>query len=254
MRNARYPAGAFALTFILFTENMKTAMAAGILLLFVDVAMTLLKMALQHRVPGWSLKACLYIGASSLCAGCFQTAFYYLGIDNTVSMWLLEFILGLLCAHDVLGMTEEPDYNGILLDAAYVWGILIAAGILREFLTDGSIYGGRFGNYSFLSTVWKKLPFGILAAGIGLGISNQVLNASSGNGEPFVYVLPVLLLNPGFSVVRVLGIVLTFVFYISIKKRIIFSPIPFSFRKLPAGLLCLGIICMILSDFLFTIR
>ena len=93
----RYPAEAFALGIVLFSAGMKEAFAAGILVIFTSVFAELLKNLLEKAVPTWSLKLCVYIASGSVCASAFLAGFAVLGTVLPTELWIMVFIVGLLC-------------------------------------------------------------------------------------------------------------------------------------------------------------
>ena len=98
----RYPAEAFALGVVLFSAGMKEAFAAGILVIFTSVFAELLKNLLEKAVPTWSLKLCVYIASGSVCASAFLAGFAVLGTVLTTELWIMVFIVGLLCGKHAL--------------------------------------------------------------------------------------------------------------------------------------------------------
>lgn len=249
-----YPAGAFALAFILFSSDMKQAFISGILVILITVVAALFKDLLMGRIPRWSLCACVCLGAAGVSAAVFQTALYVSGIENPLRMYLLEFLLGVLCAEDVLKASESTDYNRLLLETSTAWAVLIAAGVFREFMSFGSIYGADFGDFHFQSKGFGKLPVGILTAGVGLGCINTLNHVPCRVSEPLAVILPVVILYPPSSLLRAAGLALILVFSMSVREKIKFSYIPSGFRNIPVQLISVGLICMLLSDLAFTIR
>ena len=114
----RYPAEAFALGIILFSAGMKEAFAAGILVIFTSVFAELLKNLLEKAVPAWSLQLCVYIASGSVCASAFLVGFAVLGTALTTELWIMVFLVGLLCARHALSGNTEAEYGELLWESA----------------------------------------------------------------------------------------------------------------------------------------
>ncbi len=144
----RYPAEAFALGIVLFSAGMKEAFAAGILVIFTSVFAELLKNLLEKAVPTWSLKLCVYIASGSVCASAFLAGFAVLGTVLTTELWIMVFIVGLLCGKHALSGNTDGEYGELLLESAFVWGLWILFTVFREFLGMVFIVGLLCGKHA----------------------------------------------------------------------------------------------------------
>ncbi len=93
---------------------MKEAFAAGILVIFTSVFAELLKNLLEKAVPAWSLQLCVYIASGSVCASAFLVGFAVLGTALTTELWIMVFLVGLLCARHALSGNTEAEYGELL--------------------------------------------------------------------------------------------------------------------------------------------
>ena len=170
----RYPAEAFALGIILFSAGMKEAFAAGILVIFTSVFAELLKNLLEKAVPAWSLQLCVYIASGSVCASAFLVGFAVLGTALTTELWIMVFLVGLLCARHALSGNTEAEYGELLWESAIAWGLWILLAIFREFMGTGSIFGNTLLTASFQSKAFQQTIFAFLAAGLVLAFTNGI--------------------------------------------------------------------------------
>lgn len=250
----KIPAEAAALGVILFSANMREAMVAGILLLFVTVLAEVLKGFLKDAVPDWSWKASVCIAATAFYAAAMRISFGILEMEMTTGLWIMTGIVGLLVGYHVITRELEADYGTLEFEGALLWGFWILAGIAREFLAGGSIYGAKIAEISFKSGAFQKPMFGFLAAGLVLAGVCAVTKKDCADTKPLLVAVPAVFFLQPFAfngITGVLGIVLAgavaLVLYLSTQRTLVFSNVSRSYRKLPVEMLAMGIIYMILS-------
>ena len=196
----RYPAEAFALGIILFSAGMKEAFAAGILVIFTSVFAELLKNLLEKAVPAWSLQLCVYIASGSVCASAFLVGFAVLGTALTTELWIMVFLVGLLCARHALSGNTEAEYGELLWESAIAWGLWILLAIFREFMGTGSIFGNTLLTASFQSKAFQQTIFAFLAAGLVLAFTNGILKKDCKGMNSLFPAIPAFILFHPFTV------------------------------------------------------
>lgn len=250
----RYPAEAFALGIILFSAGMKEAFAAGILVIFTSVFAELLKNLLEKAVPAWSLQLCVYIASGSVCASTFLVGFAVLGTALTTELWIMVFLVGLLCARHALSGNTEAEYGELLWESAIAWGLWILLAIFREFMGTGSIFGNTLLTASFQSKAFQQTIFAFLAAGLVLAFTNGILKKDCKGMNSLFPAIPAFILFHPFTVESFGGlpgtlwiIIVPVILFLSVKQTLKFARTGKAFRGLPVDMLAAGFIYMILS-------
>lgn len=250
----KYPAEAFALGIILFSAGMKEAFAAGILVILSAVFAEFLKNLLETSVPEWSLRLCVGIGTGAVCSSVFSIGFAVLGSPLETGVWILTFIIGLLCAYFSLTGDLEAEYGDLFLEASIAWGFWILLAIVREFSAGGTIFGNTILQASFQSSAISEPAFAFLAAGLVLAFTNGVLKKSGAGGNSLLAAVPAFFLLHPFTV-RIFGqtagilisIAVPALMFLSVKQILRFSRMGRAYKGLPADMLAAGFIYMILS-------
>lgn len=254
----KYPAEAFALGMILFSAGMKEAFAAGILVIFSVVFAEFLKNLLKNLIPDWSLRLCVSIAAGALASSAFLVGFSALGITLSTGVWLMTFILGLLCARHALRESIEAEYGELFWESALCWGFWILLATLRELMGSGSVFGNTIlTGVPFLSKTFLGSTFAFLTAGLALAFTNGILKKNCQGQNSLLVVLPAAILIRPFTIASLTGfaaylgiawtILVPIALFFSVKQTLKFSRISKSYRGLPADMLATGFIYMILS-------
>ena len=250
----KYPAEAFALGVILFSAGMREPFAAGILVILSAVFAELLKNLLEKILPAWSLRLCVYIASGAVCASVFLVGFAALGTLLDTGVWVMTFVIGLLCAHQALRGDIEADYGDLLWESAIAWGFWILLAVAREFAAGGQIFGNTVLKLGFQSAAFGEVSFAFIAAGLVLAFTNGVLKKDCRGQNSFLAAVPAMLLMHPFTT-RIFGeaagLVLTIVIpvalFFSVKQTLKFSRVSKAYCGLPVDMLAAGIIYMILS-------
>lgn len=250
----KYPAEAFALGIVLFSAGMREAFAAGILVILSVVFAELLKNLLEKILPAWSLRLCVYIASGAVCASVFLVGFAALGTLLDTGVWVMTFVIGLLCAHQALRGDIEADYGDLLWESAIAWGFWILLAVAREFAAGGQIFGNTVLKLGFQSAAFGETCFAFIAAGLVLAFTNGVLKKDCRGQNSFLAAVPaMLLLHPfttrifGEAAGLVLTIVIPVALFFSVKQTLKFSRVSKAYCGLPVDMLAAGIIYMILS-------
>ena len=250
----KYPAEAFALGIVLFSAGMREAFAAGILVILSVVFAELLKNLLEKILPAWSLRLCVYIASGAVCASVFLVGFAALGTLLDTGVWVMTFVIGLLCAHQALRGDIEADYGDLLWESAIAWGFWILLAVAREFVAGGQIFGNTVLKLGFQSAAFGEVSFAFIAAGLVLAFTNGVLKKDCRGQNSFLAAVPaMLLLHPfttrifGETAGLVLTIVIPVALFFSVKQTLKFSRVSKAYCGLPVDMLAAGIIYMILS-------
>ena len=250
----KYPAEAFALGIVLFSAGMREAFAAGILVILSVVFAEFLKNLLEKILPAWSLRLCVYIASGAVCASVFLVGFAALGTLLDTGVWVMTFVIGLLCAHQALRGDIEADYGDLLWESAIAWGFWILLAVAREFAAGGQIFGNTVLKLGFQSAAFGEVSFAFIAAGLVLAFTNGVLKKDCRGQNSFLAAVPaMLLLHPfttrifGETAGLVLTIVIPVALFFSVKQTLKFSRVSKAYCGLPVDMLAAGIIYMILS-------
>ena len=250
----KYPAEAFALGIVLFSAGMREAFAAGILVILSVVFAELLKNLLEKILPAWSLRLCVYIASGAVCASVFLVGFAALGTLLDTGVWVMTFVIGLLCAHQALRGDIEADYGDLLWESAIAWGFWILLAVARELAAGGQIFGNTVLKLGFQSAAFGEVSFAFIAAGLVLAFTNGVLKKDCRGQNSFLAAVPaMLLLHPfttrifGETAGLVLTIVIPVALFFSVKQTLKFSRVSKAYCGLPVDMLAAGIIYMILS-------
>ena len=250
----KYPAEAFALAIVIFSSGMKASFTAGILVILAVVFAEFLKNLLEDFLPGWSVKACVFIGAASLSAGAFTLGFGALSIPVITQTWLLTFLIGLFAAKYVLESDLQADYGELFWESGVIWGCWILLAAIREFMGAGKIFGFYIARTTMQSGTFQEVFFGFLTAGLVLAFTNGILKKRNAYTNSLLLILPIVILARPFSMESVSGIagiiwtmVIPVIMFISVRKTLKFSRTGRSFRGLPVEMLSMGFIYMILS-------
>lgn len=254
----RYPMEAFALAMVIFSQNMRDALITGILILLLTTLGLVIDRLFGKTLPKWSRTACVLILMISLTYSLFQVVLIgVLGyeIENTAA--LFHIFLGILIAKHIIHSDPDTDYNRLLLEGAGAFAGLLIISIVREFMTNGAIYGFEIADFDFKSYGFSQAIMGFVLTGIGLAILNRIYykdTETSQDSESFYVILPIVILiqpfiidgiNPTISTIITIVIVLLLVY--SIKKYLVFSRISKEIKHMPVDLLSTGFVYMILS-------
>lgn len=251
----RYPMEAYALAMIIFSQNMRDAFITGILILLITTLGLVLDRFIGNKLPKWSRNSCIIILMISITYSLFQIvilAILGFEIDNNASFF--HMFLGILMAKHIIEADDETNYNLLLSEGAGAFATLLIISIIRELMTEGSIYGFKIADFEFSSHGFSHVIIGFILAGIGMAILNRIYNYKNIKSESLLVILPVVLLiqpftvdgiNQYVSMIITIAIVLILVY--SVRKHLIFSRLSKEIKNLPAELVSAGMIYMILS-------
>ena len=251
----KYPAEAFALGMVLFSRNMEEAFAAGILVILAVVFAEFLKNLLEGAVPVCSLRLCVLIGTGAIAASAFLLGFSALGIRVDTGTWVMTAVIGLLAGKAALFGELEGDYGSIFYESGILWGFWILLGIVREFLSQGEIFGNLLlENAPFFSQSFQSTAFGFLAAGLALAFTNGILKKRSSGTQSLLLVVPAVIFSRPFEMVTFGGVIafiwtvgVSVLLFLSVARMIRFSSAGPRFRGLPLEMLSMSFIYLILS-------
>ena len=251
----KYPAEAFALGIVLFSRNMEEAFAAGILVILAVVFAEFLKNLLEGAVTVWSLRLCVVIGTGAIAAGAFLLGFSALGIRVDTGTWIMTAVIGLLAGKAALLGELEGDYGSIFYESGILWGFWILLGIVREFLSQGEIFGNLLLEKApFFSQSFQSTAFGFLAAGLALAFTNGILKKRSSGTQSLLLVVPAVIFSRPFEMVTFGGVIafiwtvgVSVLLFLSVARMIRFSSAGPRFRGLPLEMLSMSFIYLILS-------
>lgn len=255
----RYPMEAFALTMVVFSQNMRDAIITGILILFITILGLVLDRLFGSEIPKWSRNACIIILMISFTHSIFQIILIaVLGyeIPNRASIFYI--FLGILIAKHIIDADSDYDFNRLLFEGAGAYATLLLISIIREFMSEGAIYGFKIADFSFSSYGFSLVAMGFLLTGIGIAILNRIYYKDTviRRSESLLVIIPIILVIQPFtidslgttlSMILTIGIVL--LLFCSIRKYLVFSRLSKEIKNLPVELLSMGIIYMILSMF-----
>lgn len=130
-----------------------------------------------------------------------------------------------------------------------------ALGIVREFLSQGEIFGNLLlENASFFSQSFQSTAFGFLAAGLALAFTNGILKKRSSGTQSLLLVVPAVIFSRAFEMVTFGGVIafiwtvgVSLLLFLSVEKILRFSSAGPRFRGLPLEMLSMSFIYLILS-------
>jgi phosphatidylserine synthase len=257
----RYPMEAFALAMVVFSQNMRDALITGILILLITTLGLVLDRLFGGKIPKWSRNSCIILLMVSLTHSLFQIIIIaVLGyqVDNTA--YILHIFLGMLISKHIIHSEGDTDYNRLMLEGAGAFATLLIISIIREFMSEGTIYGFEIADFRQLSNGFSQVVMGFILAGIGIAILNRIyyrdFAANVLKAESLFVILPVVLLVQPFtidsvspSVSTVITISIVFFLLYSVRRFLVFSRLSREIKQMPVELLSTGIIYMILSMF-----
>lgn len=256
---ARYPMEAFALAMVVFSQNMRNAFIAGILILFITILGLFLDILFGSQIPKWSRISCNIVLMVALTYSIFQIVLIVLlGYEIQNTDYILHIFLGLLIAKHIIDSEGNTDYNRLFLEGAGAYAALLIISIIREFMAEGAIYGYEIADIGLKSLGFSNVIIGFLSAGIGIAILNGIFNKDKHfiKTESLLVIIPVVLLIQPFTidsvsspVSMVLTIAIVFILFYSVRKYLVFSRLSREIKNLPAELVSMGFIYLILSMF-----
>ncbi|MDC7290106.1 hypothetical protein NXH76_20125 [Blautia schinkii] len=258
LRRAEFPAGAFGLGIVLFSADMREAFVSGILVILVAAAVSAvgeLVWDIRDTLPGWSLRGMLWIGAGAFSACSFELGFYILGMQRSAVLFVMQGVIGVLAAEEIyFNLRNRGAFDNLLWECAIVWALWIIFGILREFLSTGTVFGYCGVDFAFRSGSFQKPMFAFLAAGVVLGLACMILGKTCRGISTLIVVLPAIFYTRPFlfeTLGEVFGAlaagVVTLGFFLSVRKQQQDTTRKAALDGIPAELICMGIIYMILS-------
>ena len=256
MKN-KYPMEAFALVMIIFTQNMRVALITGILLLFLTTLGHVIDELFLSRLPFWSRNSCTIILMVSFSYSIFHIVIRgILGYTMDNTDYIFHIFLGILIANHIINKEGKQDYNRLLFEGAGAYAIMVLISIIREFMTNGSIYGYEIGEFTFTSDGFSKVAIGFILTAIGIAILNKIYGYKNIKTRSILVTLPVVLLIRPIEIRGIesslgilLSIIIALILIYSVKKYLVFSKLSKEIKYLPADLMSTGMIYMILSMF-----
>lgn len=277
------PVQAFVLAFVLFTTQTLQSILAGILIAWLLLAAFLLKNMLTPLVPAWSRNLSVAVAAAALCWSVFRLTAWSVAKADVPSPFINPVVLaaeGLLIAHTVLFTRRGHGYSCLMVQSAAVWLLLILTGVVREYLSGGSVLGVRF-PAPMRSAAFARPMFGLIAAALPLALFDApailfpdykpdrwktagsagpaglikrgcagVVQTVNGCSLP---VLVCLLLCPSLGYgnpslfLWAAGILAVLLFHEAVRRRLAYAPSPVS--RLPVLLMATGFFYMILTAY-----
>lgn len=251
-----YPMEAFALAMVVFSLNMQEAIITGIVLLLITVLGMVLDQAFGRHLPSWSRKLCLTILIVAVTYSLFQIVFIKVLQGNLDSkVVFLQLAIGVLIAKHVLS-NDEFNYSNLLFESAFAYGSLILIGILREFLSFGTIYSYEIMDFDFLTSGFQNAIVGFILSAIAIAILNRAFGYEELNTESLWVIIPVVLVFQPFSLElpwESIGILISIfaavLLILSVRMYLTFSKVSREWKRLPIELLSMGMIYLVLIAF-----
>lgn len=247
---------AFALPFILCTVSVRQSILTGILIVWLLLFCQLLRNSLREAISERSCRAAVSIAAAAVSCSLFLVTDYAAGlrdIRQAFSFALYGSFVGLLTADAVWDSRQasEPSGNCLLFRSALLWAMMIAAGIIREFLAYGSILDVKLAAFPFQSAVFAKPAFGLIFSAFSFALLNTGKPTFKEPLCPALYPIAALLvlcppaLGHGNAwIFQAAGVFTVFLFHASVRYRMAYSDAPFSL--LTESLMASGFFYMIL--------
>lgn len=248
-----YPMEAFALAMVVFSLNMQEAMITGILLLLVTVLGMVLDHAFGRLLPVWSRNICLVVLNVAVTYSLFQIVFIkVLQTDLDIKTVFLHIVIGILIAKHLIE-NETFDYNNLLYESAFAYGALILIGLLREFLSKGTIFTYELADFAFFTSGFQNVIVGFVFGAIAIAVINRVFDYEDVKTESLWVIIPTLIVYQPFSlnlpwesVGTVIAIIVSILLILSVRMYLTFSRIYREWKRLPIDLLSTGMIFLAL--------
>ncbi|NLK75130.1 MAG: hypothetical protein GX288_07580 [Clostridiales bacterium] len=253
-----YPVEAFALAMVVFSNNMENALLSGIIILFIATLGAVINHYIGIKIiPDWSRKPCNYILITAITYAVFQIVMGHIpGYSLEGASTLIQLAIGSLIAKYVIAIEGYEDFDKLLLEGASAYGALIIIGILREFMTEGSIFNNQLIKLGFMTVNFQNVAFGFMFAGIAIAILNRIFKADNKGIESLYVIVPAVLINHPFSIKALdnslsilISILVAVIMLLSVRKTLTFSRVSKEFKHLPIELISVSAIYMILIAF-----
>ncbi len=256
----KYPMEAFALSMVVFSQNMKDALITGILILLITTLGLLLDQLFGKMIPKWSRNSCIIILMTALTYSLFQVILIaVLGYETTNMAEILHVFLGILIAKHIIYAEGDTDYNRLLFEGAGAYAALLIISIIREFMAAGAVHGYKLAESGYFSPGFSQAGTGLLLAGIGIAILNRMYNKNKSDfpkSDGFLVIIPVVLASQPFtidsissSVSMVIVVLATLLLVYSVRKYLVFSRISKEIKHMPVELVSASLIYMVLAMF-----
>ncbi|MBE5966062.1 MAG: hypothetical protein E7255_03720 [Lachnospiraceae bacterium] len=252
----KYPMEAFALAMVVFSFNMREAFLTGILLLLITVFGLVIDQVVGRQLPSWSRRISMTILILAITYSLFQVVIVRVLQENPdYRTVFLQLVAGAFIAWHVL-TCKEADYNNLLFEGSFAYGALILIGLLREFLSYGTIFEYKIADYAAFTPGFQNAIVGFMLSAAAIAIINRAFVYEEAGVESLWVILPAMIVYQPFSLdlpVKSLGILISIVvavlLFLSVRKYLTFSNISREWRRLPIDLLSVGMIYLILMVF-----
>ncbi|MBQ0059104.1 MAG: hypothetical protein KBS83_03980 [Lachnospiraceae bacterium] len=249
--SSRYPIEAFALAFVLFTADMKTAMLVGIALVFGDVLSCLLQEATKEMKIN---KAIIAQISSLIMFGALMIMLWQSELS-----WRLVLALAAICAaqfkHAMDNIAvDEIAYGDILYADSIAYAAMVVLAILREYLANAEIFGCKLPEIPLVSSAFGKPMMALILAAITVAILNRILKTQCQDQAALWVCLPMLVLEMPFvwnNVPEILGmlvgVIMCGLIYLTMRQKLVFSETLSHIKGVPVEMTLLGIIYMVVT-------
>ena len=258
-KQVTYPMEAFALAMIIFSRTMKEAMIVGICIVFANLMMYFIRdlFHLKEKLGAvmiGTVPALIAFGIMLSQTGMISiTKDRFFDRENLFVIAAAVCIVIMLIKHHACDESAEIDYNEVLFCDAWAYGTYVLFAILRQYLTDGTLYTLKITQENVLfSGAYAKTAFGLIGAGIILAIFNAATRSRSGSTSALWVCIPAIALEVPFvlkNVPEVLGLVLGCVIvaaaYLVLRLKLKYSDTSSTTAGLPIEMILLGMVCMI---------
>jgi hypothetical protein len=267
----KYPIESYALLFVIASDTLRNSLVYGSLFLVLLLCGFVIRDFCESLNASLIQKLILWISLPSLTYVLFNLVYYYIlkEVITPKNLLLLLVSGGYLAMFYASGIkntsktlpqeiteTEDTLWD-ILKESLVAYSIFIAAGAVREILSNGGLLGHTFFNTFFIANTFESLLSGFLFAGIGLSLVHYIINKGCSDRHNSLWVvLPIILLYQPFAIENINEIIGFFIsaavpilFIVSVQKRLTFSCTSQGIKKIPIELVSMGFIYMILKAF-----
>ncbi len=245
-----YPIEAFALAMVLFTNGIEEALIVGTVL----IAGTLLgDLLARHMKPAI---ACVTGGVVTFLGliGCLA-AVNLISIQNFSEEYLFALLLAVLVARHVIEGADDAADMQIMKQNYIMLAAMIMVAAVREFLSEGALFGYTLTSAGFVSSAYGRIYFGLIFAGIGMAAANAVTGTAISSDSLWVAVPAALAMmisavSGGFSSAALgtlAAAVISVVLLTGIRKRLVYSTPGKYIAGLPIEMISMGFLTMILT-------
>mgnify|MGYP004442355717 FL=1 len=252
--NVKYPVQAFALAMITLGADLKTALLAGICVVFGDVLEAYVCDNMKGKVPAVVNGVMAAVGGVVLFGALFVNGYELAAIVAGAAVTAVGLYFSQIDRCAAFDEEEGVNFTNVVKNDMIAYVVMLVMACVREFLAGGTIFGAEVMKASFQSATFGKPMMGIIFTGIAVAIINKLLKADTPMQKVAVLGYATAIASPAFVlnnvpelVGTVIGAVMIMAIFASFRKKLNFSDTKSPFAGVPVELMTLGMVYMVFS-------